>query len=318
MRKILPLALAVAIVAVAAVAILTSSEVLSFSMSEDRNDAPAHRYNDEVQTDYHFAPDFMCMLDDYGAIECLGSNAHGVISKAPAMSGFTEIDGGDTYACAYHARSDFDYCWGAIDRAPSSAPPPTPTEEPAPTVEPTEEPVATEVPMPTPTEAPEADPCRIDLPDFFLLPLTQTGSWIEECVYPSELDNVAEGDRYYRWVGFVPGDAPTAAPTNWIATLESDMDTVMVLFEWNAEEERWDFVEMNDDDPEGGTTNSRIEWTPVVGQEYALVLTTYTANTLGDFTLTITVDIPARRNSSTEQRMMPSGLSGAMPLERRQ
>ena len=89
------------------------------------------------------------------------------------------------------------------------------------------------------------------------------------------------GDRYYRYVEFeaLSGDA-------WEAALASSEDTVLVLFEWDAASESWEFVEMNDD-VEQDNTNSRIEWTSVAGQSYRLDVTTYEATTLGDFTLTV-------------------------------
>ena len=320
MRKFMPVTLAIALVAIAAVAILTSGRAMSFSTSEDNSDTPAPIYSSDSQTLFHFGPDFLCLIDDNGLIECLGSDTHGVVSEAPTRSGFTEISGGDSYACAYHADSEFDYCWGSIDRQPSDAPPePTPTEESAPTVEPTQDPVATEVPnatvepIPTPEATPEPDPCELSLTDDLTLPVTLSGSWIEECGYPIELDDVAVGDRYYRWVIF----EAAVVNSSWIATLESDEDTILILWQWDEEDEEWDFVEMNDDIVQGNT-NSRIEWTPTQDQSYLLDLTTYTANTLGEFTLSITTGTANSQSSSDGQSIEQSDLSGAMPLERRQ
>ena len=174
--------------------------------------------------------------------------------------------------------------------------------------------------MPTATGAPQAtatpvaDSCWISWPLFGFLPVTITGSWITECEYQGgALEDVADGDRYYRWTSF---EALSASGT-WVATLTSEQDTVLVLYEWNIETERWDFVEQNDDLARGNT-NSRIEWTPVLGKSYAFVMTTYTANTLGDFTLTLADGTANTQGSTGEQSIGQSAHQGAMPFERRQ
>ena len=64
----------------------------------------------------------------------------------------------------------------------------------------------------------------------------------------------------------------------------------MLLWEWDAINERWIFLDANDD-IESGITNSKIEWTPVEGRSYGIEITTYEANALGDFTLTISGDV---------------------------
>lgn len=323
MRKFIPAALAVAIVMVAAVAILTSNKALSFSLSPDSNAAPAPLYSDDVQGYYHFGPDFMCLINDGGTIECLGSDAHGVVSNAPSLSGFTEIAGGDTYACAYHDRNNFDYCWGSIDRQPSNAPDPTPTEVPTATPEPTATalppgatpPAATATVVPTATAVAETDPCELAFPDNAVLPVTLTGSWVDdaECLYPVELDDFADGDRYHRWTGFVA----TVAHSPWTATLESDEDTFLLLFEWDDDDEIWNLLEKNDDIV-SGNTNSRISWTPTQGKSYLLDLTTYNADTLGDFTLTIGSGTSSTQSSANGQSMEQSKFPSTTPLERRQ
>ena len=134
--------------------------------------------------------------------------------------------------------------------------------------------------MPAPTVVAEIDPCEIVFPANAVLPITLTGSWVEdeECVYPVELEDVADGDRYFRWVGFVA----TVAHSPWTATLESTEDTYMLLYEWDDDDEIWNLLEKNDDIV-SGNTNSRISWTPTEGQSYLLDLTTYNADTLGDF-----------------------------------
>ena len=79
----------------------------------------------------HYGPNFVCLLNAAGAIECLGSDIFGVVSSVPDVNGFTEINGGDTYACAYNETESFDYCWGGVARQPSTMPEPTMTPEPS-------------------------------------------------------------------------------------------------------------------------------------------------------------------------------------------
>ena len=55
----------------------------------------------------HYGPNFVCLLNAAGAIECLGSDIFGVVSSVPDVNGFTEINGGDTYACAYNETESF-------------------------------------------------------------------------------------------------------------------------------------------------------------------------------------------------------------------
>ena len=55
------------------------------------------------------------------------------------MKGFTEINGGDTYACAYNDTEGFEYCWGGVERQPAATPEPTMTPDPS----------VTETPSPT-------------------------------------------------------------------------------------------------------------------------------------------------------------------------
>ena len=91
----------------------------------------------------------------------------------------------------------------------------------------------------------------------------------------------------------------------------------MLLWEWDTTEQDYVFVSSNDDLAEGNS-NSRIDWTPTEGQTYLLDLTTYHANTLGDFTLTIGESSSSAQSSSTEQRMEPPDIQGGTPFERRQ
>ena len=266
----------------------------------------------------------MCLIYSNDSIECFGSDADGVVSGVPIGTGFTRIDGGDSYACASRSADRFTYCWGSITRMPSVAQPTaTATPEATATVDPNEapEPTATVGPAATATvtatatatAGPASDSCELPVPATALLPLTLTGSWTNNCVLGVDLDNVAAGDRYYRWAAIVP----YIASSPWNATLTSDQDTVLVLWEWNATTETLDFVEMNDDIVQGNT-NSRIVWTPVVGKTYVFGLTTYNAETLGEFTLTIDTGTSSGQGQITEgeQSLGRAAEMNAMPLER--
>ena len=329
MRRFISVAAALAIVVVAAVAILASGEVLSFSAPGSDvsvgDKAPADQaqpqdYYGEATRGFYFGPDFMCAIySNTTTIECFGSNTHGVVSSTPQNAGFSFIDGGDTYACAYNQSENFHYCWGSITLRPSTTQP-TATSEPTATPEATAtalppgvtpEPTATS--EPTASVGPATDSCELPVPSSFTLPLTLSGSWTDDCVLAVELENVADGDRYFRWVGFVP----SVANSSWIATLTSEEDTVLVLWEWNSETEELDFVEMNDDLVQGNT-NSRIEWTPAAGKTYVFGLTTYNANTLGDFTLMVEAGTASSQGATIEQGIGHSDLQGVMPFERRQ
>ena len=321
--RFLQIGILAAIVVVAAAAIFASSEALSFSAPEDSKFAAERAPADQAQPQdyvdnqfFYFGPDFMCLLYvDAGTVECFGSDTNGVVSSAPTDEGFTHIDGGDTYACAFNFRNYFTYCWGSITLEPSTTlptatPEVTATPEPTATAIPpgvTPEPTATSEPTVTP-----ADPCYIALPENFSLPVTITGAWVEECVYPLELEDVANGDRYYQWTGLYV----ISASVPWTATLTSDEDTYMVLWEFDDINEPWTRVDENDDISRDNK-NSRITWTPTAGKRYILDLTTYTAETLGEFTLTITSG-NANMQNSADQQSGHSGLPNTTPLERRQ
>ena len=331
MRKYIPIGAALAIVVLFAAAIFASGEVLSFSAPGDAvsmgDKAPADQaepqdYNVNSES-YYFGPDFMCQIFVGGTIGCYGADTHDVVSEVPSGTGFSQIDGGDTYACAYNRTDRFNYCWGSITRRPSSTQP-TATPESTATPEPTAtslppgvtpEPTATVAPTATATAGPASDSCELPVPATAFLPLTLTGSWTSNCVLGVDLDNVPAGDRYYRWAAIVP----YIASSPWNATLTSDQDTVLVLWEWNATTETLDFVEMNDDIV-GGNTNSRIVWTPVVGKTYVFGLTTYNAETLGDFTLTIDTGTSSGQGqiAEGEQSLGRAAEMNAVPLERRQ
>jgi len=336
MRKFIPVTLAIAIVAVAAVAILTSSEALSFSDISINNPVGNEMPPNQSQPQdfagagsqfYYFGPDFMCQIFLDTTISCYGSNANGVVSNTPNITGFSNVDGGDTYACAFHQATRFNYCWGAITRRPTTIQPTiAPTIQPTtpPTVEPTPtEVVGTAVPtvvptitptiIPTVEPTPVPSPCRIAMPAGGTLPATITGSWIENCVYPIEIDDAEAGDHYYRYVRF----RVNTASSPWVATLSSSEDTYMLLWEIDAATDEWTLIDENDDLADDNT-NSRITWTPTIGTSYVLDLTTYKANTLGDFTLTIKKSATDSQGLSSDQSMEYSDSPNTIPLERRQ
>ena len=78
------------------------------------------------------------------------------MSGVPTETGFTHLGGGDTYVCAFHEATRFNYCWGAINLKPTTTLN-APTSASAPT--------ATGMAMAT-TATPEPDPCRIVLAGF--------------------------------------------------------------------------------------------------------------------------------------------------------
>ena len=186
---------------------------------------------------------------------------------------------------------------------------PTPIPTPTSTAEPG-------TPTPTPSATPEpADPCRIDIPASASLPVTLSGSWTQECVYPlsrerlEELTSiqVAAGDRYYQYTDFEVTDAGNGA---WTATLEStSQDTVLFLWKWDEDNEQRVFVAANDDIVSRTNTNSRVSWTPTEGTVYYLDMTTYDAEKLGDFTLTIAGSSGSGQGSSGVQGVAPYNIS---------
>ncbi len=323
MRRYIPIAVALAVVVLLGAAIVASGEVLSFSVPGAGDSVVERVPAGQVEPQdfdgagsqyYYFGPDFMCLIYSNSTVDCFGSNRYNVVSGAPTGTGFTNIDGGDTYACAFHQATRFTHCWGSINLRPRTTQP-TATATPVPTATATTlPPGVTPEPTATATAGPASNSCELRTPAFFTLPLTLTGSWTDNCVLGVELENVAAGDRYYRWVAIVP----SLANSSWIATLTSDQDTVLVLWEWNAITETLDLVEMNDDIV-SGNTNSRIEWTPVVDKIYVFGLTTYNANTLGNFTFTLeTGTASSQGQGSTGDQSTGHIIESALPSERRQ
>lgn len=313
MRKLLAITVAIAVIGGLAVTMLADKQVLSFSEPFDTRVENATPSNQVQPQDfagagsqfYYFGPNFMCQIFTDTTVVCYGSDTHGVVSSTPNITGFTNVDGGDTYACAFHQATRSNYCWGSISLSPTTIQPePTiaPTVEPTiePTVDPTVEPT-TVVPTVEPTVEPPpvaTNSCRVNLSDSangrFSLPVTKDDEWVEECTYTLDdltnlLDNssIPKGNRYSKYTAFI---FQTAVPL--VATLESVEDTVMLLWEYESDdngnivEGSLRFVEANDD-LVSGNTNSRIAWTTVAGKGYILDMTTYELNTLGDFTLTL-------------------------------
>ena len=179
-----------------------------------------------------------------------------------------------------------------------STPVPTPTIPPTATPPPDNTPVPSATPGPTvvPTATPTPSPCELITEEIFTFPLTKNSSWITntECLVDWNLDNINDdsyplGNRYVREATFFPfSDITLTAQT------DSETDTVLLLWEWNAQESQWKFLNINDDVADGDT-NSRIRWSASADQFYRVSITTYQTETLGDFTLTIT-----SRNATTQ------------------
>ena len=277
---------------------MASGEVLSFATTDDSHavgDVPPNQtqpqdYSGGGSQYHYFGPDFMCEIYLDTTIGCFGFNTHGVVSHVPTVSGFSNIDGGETYACAFNEIYQSNYCWGSITRSPTTA-----------------EPTAVPTIAPTPTYDPYFS-CELDIPDTFTLPLTVTGYWDERCPLGYTPDGLPSGDRFYRYVEF----EVIAAYGDWAATLESSEDTYMLL--WVLIDGVWYIVDENDDMAQGNT-NSRITWAPVEGEWYLLELTTYDTDTLGDFRLTIEdSNASGQGGPSSGQSIEPSSI----PFEGRQ
>ncbi|MXY46295.1 MAG: hypothetical protein F4Y44_04780 [Chloroflexi bacterium] len=256
----------------------------------------------------------MCLIyTNSTTVACFGSNAHGVVSGVPNVSGFTSIDGGETYACAFNEISQFSYCWGSITRRPTTARPTvTPTRLPAtPIPTPTSTTGAAPTATPVATATPEPNACELDIPDTFTLPLTLTGSWIadEDCVDDVIRPDAAPvGNRYFRHVLF----GVTSATGDWTVTLTSEEDTFMVLSEIDGVTGELTIVGVNDD-IDRNNTNSRITWTPTQGNSYFAYLTTYDPNTTGDFTLTIEASGAGAQGQRSVQSINLSDIQSELP-----
>ena len=122
MRKYIPIAAALAVVVLLGAAIMASGEVLSFSVPGAGDSvverAPSGQvepqdYYGEATRAFYFGPDFMCLIyGDTTTIECLAPTLTELYPPLPQIRGFSFIDGGETYACAYNRGENFHYCWG--------------------------------------------------------------------------------------------------------------------------------------------------------------------------------------------------------------
>ncbi|MCY4578373.1 MAG: hypothetical protein OXD31_04930 [Chloroflexi bacterium] len=172
-----------------------------------------------------------------------------------------------------------------------STPVPTPTIPPTATPPPDSTPMPSATPLPTvePTATPTPSPCELITEETFTFPITKNSSWITntECLVDWNLNNFNDasyplGNRYVRSATFFPFSNTTIT-----AQTDSETDTILLLLEWNAQEEEWETVNINDD-IEDGNTNSSLRWDASANQFYSVIITTYRTETLGDFTLTIT------------------------------
>ena len=289
-KKLMPIAAALLFVAIAA-AIFASGNALSFSLPTSDKDAPAAQQqnippqpqdfvDDESR---YFGPDFMCLIYSNDTIECFGSDADDIVSDAPTKSGFTRIDGGDTYVCAYHQSDAFTHCWGSITRSPSAAAAtPTPTRQPRATPTPTSVPPGVNTPTPTPTPMSiSRGSCHIPRSGSATYPLTLTGTWTSSCT-------LASGTPYiwdeWRQQG-------TGAVT---ITARSDADPNLTLYEINDSilpgDDGWaTLLAYNDDiDTAGGDYDAQIVYTLEDGKHYWVSVKPYNDDSRDSFTLTYT------------------------------
>ena len=282
MRAFIPIGLAFVLGVFAAAAIFSSGQVLSFSapgFSEsagDRGPAEQSQPNDfggSGLRDYYFGPDFMCLIYGTDRIECFGSDEHNVVSDTPTQFGFSEVDGGETYACAFRSIDRFTYCWGSITRQPAKVQP-TATAEATATAEPT----ATAMPTPEPITR---GSCHVQRTGSATYPLTLTGTWTTSCVY----------DNGYPYIWDEWRQQGTGSVT---ITASSEGDPNISLFEIDESvavgEEGWASRLAFDDDIDtaGGNYDAQITHPLGDGKRYLISVSPYDSDTTGDFTLTYT------------------------------
>ena len=321
-RQLMPIAVALLVIAIAAVTILTSGEALSFSSPGSNvsagDNSPANQSQPQDYTGsgaeaYYFGPDFMCLIYTDSTIDCFGSDTHSVVSSAPSKTGFTQIDGGDTYACAYHPVDAFTYCWGSITRAPSIV---TPTATLTPTPTPTNVPPGVDTPTPTPTPAvtptptvtPTPEPlwrgtCHIPRSGSAEYPLTLTGTWNSGCTL--------EDGTPYIWDEW--RQKGTGAVT---ITASSPGDPNLTLWEIDDSKDPGDPgwvtpLDYNDDiDTDGGNYDAQIVYTLEDGKHYWVSVSPYENSTRTTFTLTYTSTVAdlgwAARHTPFDQAQIQS------------
>ena len=305
MKKYIPMGAALAIVALFAVAIFASGDVLSFSVPGDSNPVVERAPSDQSQPQdftgtgsekFYFGPDFMCLIySDTNSIECFGSDSNNVVSGVPVGTGFTQIDGGDSYACAHRQTDSFTYCWGSVTRMPSVAQPTatatqevTATPEATATVDPNEtpEPTATVDPAATATATATPEPitrtvCHIPRAGSASYPLTLTGTWVDACTLDDGTPYIWD-DWRQQGTGSVTITASSAGDPN--LTLHEIDDSIPVG------DEGWvTLLAFNDDiDTGGGNYDAQIVHNLEDGKHYWVSVSPYLNSTRGSFTLTYT------------------------------
>ena len=131
-----------------------------------------------------------------------------------------------------------------------------------------------ETPAPDPEPEPEADACVESLDADG----TIEGSWDDTCL-SDKAALQGTGDRYARFYTFTLDEA-----AEMTITLESDKDTYLYLLDGHGRSGTVLYEE--DDIVYGANTNSRLTENLSTG-DYTIEATTYYAQTVGDFTLTI-------------------------------
>ena len=161
---------------------------------------------------------------------------------------------------------------------PVAIPSPIPTAAPpSPTPTPT---TTTAPPSPTPIAAPPSDTNCLETIDG---DGTYEGTWTNNCLSqkrPTGEGGSAGSDYYARYFSFT-----LDARSRVVVTLESSADTYLYLLRGRGQD--GGIAEFNDDITPSGNLNSRIEVNELPEGTYTIEATTYHAETVGDFTLTV-------------------------------
>ena len=267
MKRFTLIAVALLVVAGAAITIV-QGEVFSFQTHDaGENGIVARQGSSQGFKELTTYGDYVCAVKVDGYVECYsnGADTHAIVSEVPAER-FASVEISDEFACGITQNGTLR-CWGNLDVTDTGGAMPQPTASPLPQ------------PITTP-DPPEIDPCEI-LHGRFFLPVDYESAWDADCVF--RIDALDGGRRYYKYFRFT---VLSTRGNPWVATLESEVDTYMYLWRWTADAKQWELVDENDDF-EGLGTNSRIVWNPAVVDRYIIDVTTYHANTLGNFTLTL-------------------------------